>query len=353
MPYVRLIQPDEAKGRAIPARYAVTGAVTVTGNATHVDARVVETADGKVLGSTSFDAPPGQPDVMRDEILGAIGDDLSVAINRLRFPGPPPTPQTVRAREMATEARDMTDRHAEEARAGELFEQARNLSPNDPDIAGWQANYFITAAVLSDRAPDQKQHYFDRARAVIAQYADISALHRLLGYANCQLANYSGHPDAAVNACGTMRLILPWSARVYKEIGAAYLSLGLPAEALAAYEQAERLNQRSIVRWTWEFKAGIASLLLGRDADAARWLRAAVALHGNEPGIHGLLALACERTGDTAGVAREIAALRQFGDRPALQHGLSESLDPYRFSDPALQARLEAMRHDVLSLADN
>ncbi len=348
MPYLRLLRGEQGT-RA--ARYDITGTVAVTGTATHVDARIVETATGKVLASVAFDPPAREPELMQQEILGAIGDDLSVEINKLRFPAPPATAETRRARQLAQEARAIGgDSRADPGRALALFAEANRLSPDDLDIQGWHANTLIAVATSSKQPAEQRKTHLDRVRALLARGGEATRFHRLFGYARCQLANYDGAASEAVTACDETRQVTPWSARVFKEIGTAYLKLGVLDRALGAFTQAERLDRRHFVRWTWEMKAGIAALFKGDNAAAADWLRAAVALRKDDLGMQGLLAVVYKRPDDQPALARQSAVVLGMAEMATAMDAVEELLSTQGIADPAVQGVLTQLRTDMMAM---
>jgi len=81
----------------------------------------------------------------------------------------------------------------------------------------------------------------------------------------------------------------PWA---YKEIGLSTMYLGRALGALDWFAKADRLGPRDPGRWTWLDGQGHALILLGRDEEAARSLRAALDSNPNNVGKYALLASA-------------------------------------------------------------
>jgi len=75
----------------------------------------------------------------------------------------------------------------------------------------------------------------------------------------------------------------PWA---YKEVGFSALYLGNPLGALDWFAKADRLGPRDPARWTWLDGQGHALILLGRDEEAVRSLRAALDSNPNTVGSY-------------------------------------------------------------------
>jgi len=278
IPYIRVVEATaSASNPTAGASYVISGRVE-TGNTTaRVEARITESATGQVLATTSFEAPLRDVADMQDELLGRIGDDLSVEVNRLLYPVPIDAPDKQRARALAQEARLRVDLRTEPQRAIALFDEATVLNPQDIDIAGWRANNFVAIGSLEDPGSPERKGHLDAARKILEENKSKVQLHRLLSYAQCQMLNYSGELQAARVACDETRRLLPWSARVEKEAGSVWMKLGQLDRALAAFTRADRLEKRYSIRWSWLAPAGLVCLLLDRNEEAVAWLARATA----------------------------------------------------------------------------
>ncbi|SEE27268.1 Adenylate cyclase, class 3 [Rhizobiales bacterium GAS191] len=354
VPYVRLLvsNADATKSSSGSAKYSISGSVSPSTTTTRVDAHIVEAVTGHVIMATNFVGPLRPSDEMQDEILGAIGDDLSVGINKLRYNTGAETPDSQRALRLAEEARTRIDLRAEPARAVALFEDATRLSPESLDIAGWYAN--ALAAIASDQPQnsERRNSYLAKAKALLEARKSEVPYHRLLIYAQCQLSNYEGNPEAALAACNQALRISPWSARVYKEIGTAYMQFGQLDRSLAAFMQAERFDHRHSVRAIWEIKAGIATLLLARNREAADWLQRAASVNDQDPWVLGLSAVAFNRLGYQARAASQISALKLLTKEKSTKEAVSNIRDLYNFTDRALNAKLDLVIHEFENLYD-
>jgi len=115
----------------------------------------------------------------------------------------------------------------------------------------------------------------------------------------------------------------PWA---YKEIGFSTLYLGNPLGAIDWFAKADRLGPRDPARWTWLDGQGHALILLGRDEEAMRSLRAALDSNPNTVGTYALLASAYALAGHAD---KSRLALAQYQKHyPDLTVGSFRSLAP-------------------------
>ena len=353
IPNIRLIEPRPiGSGSAAPptSEFAIGGTVIPGRQAVRVEANMVETATGQVIRAFGIDVAEKDMAEMEDEVLGLIGNEVSVEINRRAFPPPIGSPDNERARLLVQEARTRTDLRTDGARALGLYEEALRLSPDDKDIAGWYANALIVVATDMKDGSAEQTRYLQIAGVILGKDEFTTATHRLYAYAKCQLINRSHNPQAALAACNRVRLLLPWSARVYKEIGVAYMQIGLLDQALSAFRQAERLNHTTVARWTWASRAGIVCLLLERNAEAQSWLAEAADLRKDDLGSRMLLAVADHRLGDLAGERREMSSLAAFASRDKLIGLLDARIAQLSFQEPVLQAKWDKLHQEFAGM---
>ena len=174
--------------------------------------------------------------------------------------------------------------------------------------------------------------------------------HRLLIYAQCQLSNYIGNTEAALAACGQALRILPWSARVNKEIGTAYMSIGQLERALESFGKAESLDHRHSVRAIWETKAGIAALLLERNTEAITWFERAAAINRSDPWILGLSAVAFNRLGLNNRALVQISTLKSLSPEKSTEAAVTHISDLIVFRDKSINASLQSILNEFEEL---
>ena len=349
IPYVTLSVGD---GRgAAPARYIVTGTVSSLGATTRVDARIVEAATERIVATARFDSLASAPNDIEDEVLGAVGDELSVQINRLKYPIPLDTEQKQRARSLAQQGRTMVDLRKDPAQILATFEEASRLNPDDIDIAGWRANALVALASTKSFDSAEQKVLLASAEAVAKPFAGSSRYHRLLGYAECQARNQTRRARAALTACEDVQRILPWSARTLKEIGYAQMQLGLLESALSTFTMAEHLNHQISARWIWEMKAALVCLLLGREKGAEAWISKSLAVKSDGDDVHAVAAVIALRLGDEPR-ARELMSvardLRSKLTADGVRIGRFEDLMPTE--NATIQGRTDDILRDIAVL---
>lgn len=293
------------------ANFRVEGSVTPSPAQVEVQAWIVDTKTGEAFGRTTYKAPPGEGPEAQTLILGRIGDDLSVAINRKAYPPPDSTADHKRARQLAQEARLRIDRKSGDIHSTfDLFRQAIRLSPDDFEIGSWFANALV-AEGSTGRISERDRDALNReATELIDATLQRAPHHRLALYARCQLLRITAKPHAAFAACADTNKVLPWSARIHKEVGFIRLALGDLEGALLNFDAADSLERQYSVRWTWKWGAGLVLMLADRNEEAKAKLREAIKLHEDSFNSFLVLAVACHRTGDTACVETSVAQFR-------------------------------------------
>src|SRR5262249_5441406 len=129
----------------------------------------------------------------------------------------------------------------------------------------------------------------ERARARRALRTDRQRLFRKASAALRRAQGKFEEGIAAAEAVTGENPAEPWA---YKEIGFSTMYLGNPIAALDWFAKADRIGPRDPARWTWLDGQGHALILLGRDEEAVRSLRAALDSNPNTVGTHALLASA-------------------------------------------------------------
>jgi tetratricopeptide (TPR) repeat protein len=174
----------------------------------------------------------------------------------------------------------------------------------------------------------------------------------LLIYAQCQLANYAGNPEAALATCDQALHILPWSARVNKEIGTAYMQLGQLERANEYFAQSERFGHKLSVRYVWELKAGIASLLLGHNQMAEDWLKRAAVVNTKEPWIPALLAVAYNRLNERESMQNAMDTFKRIPNENANKLAVKAITEFYHFPNQDLNTQLQSIADEFEVLYD-
>ena len=95
--------------------------------------------------------------------------------------------------------------------------------------------------------------------------------------AQCHILRAMRQFEAAIRLCGEAAKAFPNYPFLHKEIGYDQLMLGKLDEALAEFEEADRIAPNSSLRWTWNQGIGLVYLMEGQDQKAIERLsRAAI-----------------------------------------------------------------------------
>lgn len=349
IPNVRLIA---AKGEDLPATdYVIEGNVAPGEQNTQVEARIIHVNTGEVFGKTTFKAPAGEDTAVQTLVLGRIGDDLSVAINRRIYMPPLQAPENKKARQLVQEARMRVDRRSADAYATlDLYRQALRLAPDDFEIASWFANALIAEASSGRPTDRDREALFREAGELIEDTLKKAPYHRLALYARCQLLRITNKPHAAFAACQETSLVLPWSSRTHKEVGFLRLSLGDMDAAIQAFTAADSLEKQYTVRWIWKYGHALALAILDRNAEARRLMEEAITLHEESYKAQLVLAVACQRLGDAACVTKSMTEFRTQTRQLVPARILDDIVPETTFSNSDIEAKAKRLKGEANTL---
>jgi len=246
----------------------------------HAEGRVVNAKAGEIVATSRFDADQGELSDVQDLILGSVGRELTEKINQLAFPYPLDTPEKQKAFDLAREARDAGDGGAPFEKIEERLQESLRLDPNNLANVAYYANSLVAEASNDTESTDGDAIY-KKAYEIVKDLPSIAYKYRLLSYARCQLATHSGNYGSGVELCLHTQQILPWSPRVYKELGYAALESNNPNDAIEYFQTADRLQKVGAVRWTWQYGAGISYLITGKYLEAYEHLKLVTVINSN------------------------------------------------------------------------
>lgn len=306
--------------------------------------------DGEVLQSSEFRAPHRAPADMQDEILGRVGRQLTEQLDLLAYPRLNDTAEQRRAREITTTAVNRVNRGDTSEEVFALFREAIQLNPQDVRIRAFYGNALVAQAGGSGLSKLRQRDTLVEAIRVFQELSKPAPHNQIVVYGLCQASRTLPDLQAARVACEQARVLMPWSARVYKELGFVMLLLGVLDQAEQFFQSAERLERLGTIRWTWAIGAGVTAILKGSPASAASWLDTAAALRPTSPWYPLFAAVAAHRAGDTQAERRWIARFRTFGGTLDLNEYF-DSFFPSSIGYPAeLKARLDSLKNDMALL---
>ena len=156
-----------------------------------------------------------------------------------------------------------------------------------------------------------------------------------------------------MSACERARLLLPWSARVYKEVGYVYLLLGQFGAAMESFRAAERLQRSGQVRWTWAVGAALTALLQDRTQEALQWLNLSETREDTDAKLAIVTAVAQRRAGQSAALMPLSAILGRMHPAPTA-HELIGNWFPARIAyGQAMRLAIGRLELDVEQLIDS
>jgi tetratricopeptide (TPR) repeat protein len=209
--------------------------------------------------------------------------------------------------------------------ARDLYEQALKVEPENIDALAGVATTLVFE-VLNGYYPTGNEQRLLEAEELLARTLAVEPRHLVALKASAALRRAQGKFEEGIAAAEAVITENPGEPWAYKEIGFSTLYLGNPLGALDWFAKADRLGPRDPARWTWLDGQGHALILLGRDEEAVRSLRASLDSNPNTVGSYALLASAYA----LAGLGdKSRAALAQYQEyQPDVTVGSFRSLAP-------------------------
>lgn len=309
---VPTIRVRSAEGRGPEPDLRVEGSVQSADGGALVTGRLVR-ASGEVLQQVEFKAPPRPTVEMQDEILGRVGRLITEKLDEVAYPRGARTAEGRQALETALTARNMVNRGDTSDRVMELFREALRLQPDNVEIKAYFGNALVAQALNSGLANSRQRDILAEAVRVFAEVEASTPHLQVMVYGRCQAMRTLADLQAARVACDRARTVMPWSARVYKEMGYAMLLLGVLDRADGYFQAAERLEPQSTIRWTWAAGAGVTALLSNQPGIALDWLEKASQLRPRFPWYYLFSAIAAGQVGDAD---KEAQAMERFRATP-------------------------------------
>jgi TolB-like protein/Tfp pilus assembly protein PilF len=283
-------------GRELNVRYALEGSIQRTGPRLRVSAQLIDAESGNHLWAERFDRPSADRFEMQDEIVARLANALEaelVAVEARRAErASNPDSIDFCFRGAAWLNKGITPDAFGEARR--LFERALAFDRDNVVALTGVAAVDITIAVrfLDDRAGRlaAAEEALTRALRLAPEFA---MAHYCLGVVQI----HSQRPLQGLRECERALDLNRNLAMAHGHIGFAKHQLGRAEETEAHIIEALRLSPRDPQTHTWCMFAGVAKEYLGRDEEAATWLRRSIESNRNNPMSYFLLAAALAHQG--------------------------------------------------------
>src|SRR5215472_13922063 len=280
-------------GRELNVRYALAGSVFPNGEKLRVNAELVDAKAGAQLWAERFDTERNDILQVQDEIVGRLARAIGLRVTDAE------ARRSERERPKSTDATDLVMRGKEIANrpssaetmigARDHYEQALKVEPDNIDALAGLATTLVFE-VLNGYYGAGNEQRLHQAEALLVRTLAVEPRHLVSLKARAALRRAQGKFEEGIAAAEAVITENPGEPWAYKEIGFSTMYLGDPLGALDWFAKADRLGPRDPARWTWLDGQGHALILLGRDEEAVRSLRAALDSNPNTVGTYALLA---------------------------------------------------------------
>lgn len=339
---VRVVMAQPEKAASLPTEntdFVIRGELRRTGRSWTLQARMIRTTTGEVLAvaGASVDADGHDLELQQSRLTAGAGHLLAERLNDLMQGG---GDRTSTSDSSAGGARFVIDQasasinQTSRERFGvseAMLQDALAAEPNNIDLAvalaglqlrGVQMAWYPPQEVVAIQA--QTQATLERARRIKPNSIPVAETY-------CRFLSATNRFVESLVECSRTLSLDPWDGLALYHVGLGQVHLGRFDEALATFQQADRIDTPPVSRWTWLLGAGWANLLLGRPEAALPWLHRSIAITPASGRSHMLLAVAYQQTG------------RIDEARAAMQEGLrlrpgSTALNiapPYKNASPA------------------
>jgi TolB-like protein/class 3 adenylate cyclase len=295
-------------GRELNVRYVLEGSVQRGGNRMRVNVQLVDAESATHLWAERFDRPMADLLDMQDEVVAQLANVLSAQLTaveaRRAEQSLHPDSMDLYFQGLAWFYKGPTSENL--ARARGFFERALALDPGNVDALVWIA----TADIVSGPA----LFSVDRAaRLAAAEAAASKALslapdHAAAHWSMGAVKNFTNHTSEAIAEFERALVLDRNNAVAHGHIGLAKIFFGRAEETEAHIQEALRLSPRDPLAYTWAVFAGMAKLHLGKDEEAAAWLRRSIEFNRNYSTAHFYLAASLAQRGKLDD-ARAVAAV--------------------------------------------
>lgn len=319
---VVIAQPEQAA--SLPREntdFVIRGELRREGRSWTLQARMIRTATGEVLAVAGASADGSEEDLelQQSRLAAGAGHLLAQRLNDLMESG---GAQDSTADSSAGAARFVIDQasasinqtsrerfHVAEA----MLQDALAAEPDNIDLAvalaglqlrGVQMAWYTPQEVAAIQA--QTQATLERARRVKPNSIAVAETY-------CRFLSATNRFVESLVECSRTLSLDPWDGLALYHVGLGQVHLGRFDDALATFQQADRIDTPPVSRWTWLLGAGWANLLLGRPEAALPWLHRSIAITPASGRSHMLLAVAYQQTGridDAKAAMREGLRLR-------------------------------------------
>lgn len=334
LPYRSKELPLPELGRALNARYVVSGSVRRMGQRVRVTVQLSDTVHGTQLWSEQYDDELSDIFAVQQRIAGRVTGTLASSLQQIALQRALRKPtDNLDAYDMLLRARALgaDPTRASNRSAREMLERVTQMAPNYADAYAELADIYFQRATFgwSEFAQQDIETAIRLAQKATEIDPDCVLAHSVLARAYTSVLRY----DLGLAESERALQLNPSDAEVLLARAAVLLWTGRIDESIATAETALRLNVS--IGPEASLNLGLAYLLARRYGDAVRLLEAQRARYPTYPLLDFPLAAAYAELGRTADAANAVEQgklknphfdLASFGSR---------------FEDPAMQRRIE------------
>jgi len=183
------------------------------------------------------------------------------------------------------------------ATARTILEKNLASEPGNVDLQIALATLHLRGIQMAWYGPDESKAAEGAARSLLERALQSRPNSIPVLGAYCRFLTVTNQFTESLVACARALSVNPWDGTALFHLGLTQLQLGRFGDALATFEQADRVDTPEVSRWTWLLGAGWADLLVGRNDDAVPWLQRSIAITSGSGRIYMLLAVAYQRLG--------------------------------------------------------
>ncbi len=282
-------------GRELAVRYLLSGSIHGDGKNVRVNTQLIETESGNQVWSERFDSERVSILQVEDEIVTRLSRAIGLKV--IEFEAERRARQDVagtNAADLVLRGNAVLNRPSSQQsmiEARSLFNEALQIEPDNADALAGLATTFVFEFVNGYYQSGGEER-LARAAELLERALARAPRHLIALKASAALARAQGRFEDAIVLANGVLAENPGEPWAYKEIGLANMYLGRLDEALDWFAKAERIGPRDPARWTWLDGRGQALILLGREEEAIRSLRAASEANPRSVGTQALLAAA-------------------------------------------------------------
>jgi DNA-binding winged helix-turn-helix (wHTH) protein/TolB-like protein len=262
-----------------------------------MQAQLINAATGEVKWSTTFTVESDGTDLVTQEsrLAARIGYPVALTLNAMTH-ARLPAPSSKIVIDQANAFINSTSRERA-ATAQEMLEKALAAHPDDVDLGAALAAQLLRGIQTKWYTPAEAEKAEARAQALLehARQSEPNYIPVLDGY--CRFLEATNRFVESLVACADALSFDPWNGLVLFQTGMSQLQLGRFTDALATFQEADRVDTPQVSRWTWLLGAGFTLVMLNRDEEALPWLERSRAITPGTGHTDMVIAAADQRLG--------------------------------------------------------